>query len=89
MPSVPLSRRAQASIFLPLCTIRTGIRIEGTHLFRIVRIVTMEIGTTWPNLVVLEIQWDTGTTLSDDATGEGFKKTCLQSLNRLSFCQLH
>jgi len=68
--------------------IRTGIRIEGTRLFRIVRIVTMEIGTTWPNSVVLGIQWDTGTTLSDDATGEGFKKTCLRFLDRLSFCRL-
>jgi len=64
----------------------TGIRIEGTHLFRIILNVTMEIGTTWPNSVVLEIQWDTGTTLSDDATGEGIKKTCLRSWSQLPFC---
>ena len=69
--------------------IRTGIRIEGTRLFRIVLNVTMEIGTTWPNSVVLEIQWGTGTTLSDNAAGEGIKKTCLQSGNRLLFCRLH
>ena len=53
-----------------LCTIQTGIRIEGTRLFRIVLNVTMEIGTTWPNSVVLDTQWGTCTTLSDDAAGE-------------------
>jgi len=46
------------------------MRIEGTRLFRIVFIVTMEIGTTWPNSVVLDTQWGTRTTLSDDAAGE-------------------
>jgi len=88
MPSALLSRRARALIFLPLYTIWTGIWIEGTHLFRMILNVTMEIGTTWPNLVVLWIQWGTYTTLSDNAAGEWIKKTCLWSLNLLSFCWL-
>jgi len=50
--------------------IRIGMRIEGTRLFQIVLNVTMEIGATWPNLVVLDTQWGTCTTLSDNAAGE-------------------
>jgi len=37
------------------------MRIEGTRLFRIVRNVTMETGTAWPNSAVLDTQWGTGT----------------------------
>jgi len=46
------------------------MRIEGTRLFWIVLNVTMEIGTTWPNSAVLDTQWGTRTTLSDDVAGE-------------------
>jgi len=70
MPSALLSKSARASIFFPLCTIQTGIRIEETCLFRIVLNVTMEMDATWPNSVVLDKQWGTCTTPSDNAAGE-------------------
>ena len=43
------------------------MRIEGTRLFRIVFIVTMESDA---NRVALLVQWGKRTTLSDDAAGE-------------------
>ena len=55
------------------------MRIEGTRLFRIVFIVTMELDA---NRVALLVQWGKRTTLSDDAAGEWIKKIVLWGRDR-------
>ena len=62
------------------------MRIEGTRLFRIVFSVTMESGAT---LVALKVQGGEHTTLSDDAAGEGIKKTGFVVLGRPLRRRLH
>ena len=66
---------AWALIVFPLYTTRTGILIEGIHLFRIVSgDVTGENATDRMEPVSLEVQRVTA--LSVDAAGEHPKKTC-------------
>ena len=67
MPSAPLSRSARASIFSPLCTIRTLRRIEGVRLFRIVFTFTGEVLTARIVPRVFIVQRGNDTTLLDDA----------------------
>ena len=55
--------------------IQTGIRIEGARIFRIVSTGTSISFTNWTMPMVLVVQRGKKTALSDDATGEGFKKT--------------
>src|SRR5579863_7871538 len=67
-PSAPLSRSAWASIFDPLCTIRTLRRIEGVLKFRNVFTGTLWAFRVFP--IALVVQRGIETTLADDAAGE-------------------
>jgi len=55
--------------------IQTLTRIDGERIFRIVFTGTWGALGTWRFRRLLELQWDGGTTLTDDATGEWAKKT--------------